>query len=207
MTDTAAALRAPLGSDAGAGPEMIAHIARPLATEAGCVLYDVAWRGTTLVVLASGTGGAPVDVDALSRLSRKLSAALDEADLIESRYVLEVSSPGLERKLVHPEHFAGALAEQVVIRTEPGERPRRRIVGEVLTADAHGVTLRVDEVSGGDAHDGGAPEAGETLVVPYNEISKARTTFDWGPAPRHNRIADAPGSGNAGRSPKERQGR
>ena len=207
MTDTAAASRAPMGPDAGAPPEMIAQLAEPLATEAGCVLYDVAWQGGTLVVLASGTGAEPISVDALSRLSRKLSAALDAADLIESRYVLEVSSPGLERRLVHPEHFAGALGEQVVIRTEPGERPRRRIVGEVLAADAHRVTVRIDEVSSGEAGEGCGPEAGEQLVVPFSEIAKARTTFDWGPAPRHNRSAGAPGRGNAGRAPKERQGR
>ena len=207
MIDTAAASRAPVGPDAGARPGRIAQLAGTLATEVGCVLYDVAWRGETLVVLASRTGGNSVDVDVLSRLSRKLSAALDEADLIESHYVLEVSSPGLERKLVHPEHFAGALGERVVIRTEPGERPRRRIVGEVLAADEHGVTVRPDEVSSGEAGDGGGAEAGEPLVVPFSEISKARTAFDWGPAPRHNRSAGAPGRGNAGRAPKERQGR
>ena len=207
MTDTAAVSRAPVGPDAGALPEMIAELARPLATEAGCVLYDVAWRGGTLVVLASGTGGNPVDVEALSRLSRKLSAALDAEDPIESRYVLEVSSPGLERMLVHPEHFAGALGERVVIRTEPGERPRQRVVGAVLAADARGVTVRVDEVTSGEAGGSGRSEAGEQLVVPFSEIAKARTTFDWGPAPRHNRSAGAPGRGDAGRAPKERQGR
>ena len=209
MTDTAAASRAPVGTPSGVGPagerreagcdgsrapagthagvdpSLVAELAEPLAAEAGCALYDVQWRGGTLVVLATASSGGAVGVDALSRLSRSLSAALDADDLIDGRYVLEVSSPGLERRLRRPDHFAGAVGEQVVIRTSTP--PRQRIVGEVLGADSDGVSVRVEE-------------SDQPVVVPFGDIAKARTTFEWGSQPR--RTSD---NGKKQRSPSGKQ--
>ena len=193
MTDTAAASRAPMGvglsADRGDGDEREAVLlAEPLAAESGCALYDVQWRGGTLVVLATALDGGPVGVDALSGLSRRLSAALDAADMIDGRYVLEVSSPGLERRLRRPEHFAGAVGERAVIRTSGPTR--RRIVGEILEADGTAVSVRVEEVSGSaaagraDQPETDRPGVGETLSVPFGDIAKARTTFEWGAQPR-----------------------
>lgn len=215
MTDTAATSRAPMDAQHGVHPSAIAELAGPIADEVGCALYDVQWRGGTLVVLASAAAGGAVGVEELSRLSRRLSAELDAADMIDGRYVLEVSSPGLERKLLRPEHFAGAVGERVVIRTS--EPPRRRIVGEITHADASGVCVQVEELSAGaeGAQSGSAEGAkqtrlgtiGQPLTVPYHDISKARTTFEWGA-----RRPSKPGPGTnthskSGRTPTERQRR
>ena len=177
--------RAPVGASSGVDPEQIAALAEPLAADAGCALYDVQWRGGTLVVLATASGGGAVGVDALSRLSRGLSAALDADDLIDGRYVLEVSSPGLERRLRRPDHFAGAVGEQVVIRTSTP--PRQRIVGEVLGADGDGVRVRVEE-------------SDQPVVVPFGDIAKARTTFEWGSSQR-----PTSGNGRASSGPSRKQ--
>ena len=236
MTDTAAASRAPKTAQPSAGhgdvsrreaecdisrapktaqpsaghcvhPSAVAELAGPIADEVGCALYDVQWRGGTLVVLASAPAGGAVGVEELSRLSRRLSAELDAADMIEGRYVLEVSSPGLERKLLRPEHFAGAVGERVVIRTS--ESPRRRIVGEIAHADASGVCVYVEELSASaeGAQQGRLGPGGQPLTVPYHDIAKARTTFEWGA-----RRPSTPGPGadprsTSGRTPTERQRR
>ena len=191
----------------GVHPSVVAELAGPLADEVGCALYDVQWRGGTLVVLASASAGGAVGVDVLSQLSRRLSAELDAADMIPGRYVLEVSSPGLERKLLRPAHFAGAVGERVVIRTS--DSPRRRIVGEITHADASGVRVQVEELSSGaeGSQQTQPGSIGEPLTVPYDEISKARTTFEWGarppkkPGPRGNPHA------KSGRTAKEGQRR
>ncbi|WP_419854070.1 ribosome maturation factor RimP [Candidatus Poriferisodalis sp.] len=183
MTDTAAASRAPVHTSSAVDPSQVTALAEPIAAETGCALYDVQWRGGTLVVLATATEGAAIGVEALSKLSRRLSIALDTADLINGRYVLEVSSPGLERSLRRPEHFAGAVGERAVIRTSAPLR--RRIVGEILEADGSAVSIRIEEISGGGvAEHADQPEAGQTLSVPFGDIAKARTTFEWGSPPR-----------------------
>ncbi|WP_419931345.1 ribosome maturation factor RimP [Candidatus Poriferisodalis sp.] len=216
MTDTASASRAPKNAGSHGGrsdvdapeagcdslrapsavdPSQVSTLAEPIAAETGCALYDVHWRGGTLVVLVSGSSQAAIGVDALSRLSRRLSAALDAADMIQGRYVLEVSSPGLERSLRRPEHFAGAVGERAVIRTSGPLR--RRIVGEILAADGAAVSIRIAEISGSGAADlSDQPQVGQTLSVSFGEIAKARTTFEWGSPSRRTP-----------RSPSGRQGR
>ena len=207
MTDTAAASRAPkstgsrTGSDHRAAreaecassrapsavdPSQLTALAEPIAAEIGCALYDVQWRGGTLVVLATASEGGAIGVEALTKLSRRLSAVLDAADLIDGRYVLEVSSPGLERSLRRPEHFAGAVGERAVIRTSGPLR--RRIVGEILEADRSAVSIRIEETSGSAGEEQGIqPGPGQTLSVPFGDIAKARTTFEWGSPPHKGR--------------------
>ena len=159
------------------------------------------------MVLASAAVGGAVGVDVLSQLSRRLSAELDAADMIDGRYVLEVSSPGLERKLVRPEHFAGAVGERVVIRTS--ESPRRRIVGEITRADASGICVRVEELSGdtGGSQQRRLESTGQPMTVPYHDISKARTTFEWGARPPRKSGHGADAHGKSGRTARERQRR
>jgi len=58
--------------------------------------------------------------------SRKLGALLDVEDPVEGPYVLEVSSPGLDRRLVRPSHFAAARGRRVrVVLAEPVEGCRQ----------------------------------------------------------------------------------
>lgn len=199
----------------GVPPSAIAELAGPIADEVGCALYDVQWRGGTLVVLVSAAAGGAVGVEELGRLSRRLSAELDAADMIVGRYVLEVSSPGLERKLLRPEHFEGAVGERVVIRTS--ESPRRRIVGEITHADASEVCVNVEELSAGaeGAQCAGAEVAqqtrlgsiGQPLTVPYHDIAKARTTFEWGARRPPRSGPDANTRSKSGSTPSERQRR
>ncbi len=148
--------------------DTVTDIVRPLVESSGYDLYDVHRAGGTLAVLVEGPEG--VDIDELSVLSRRISAALDEVDPIPGRYTLEVSSPGVERRLRRVEHYQGAVGEVVNIRTLPGPEGRRRIVGELSAVDGDIVTVQ-------------DREQGETRVR-VDEIEKARTVFEWGPTPR-----------------------
>jgi ribosome maturation factor RimP len=141
----------------------------PLLDERGLRLYDLELAGGVVRVLVDRDGGA--DIDAISELTRAISRALDEADPIAGSYTLEVSTPGLERPLRTPEHFAGAVGTEVRIKTIPGTEGDRRVDGVVASADAEGVTIRT--------HAGDEPQ---DRRLRYAEIERARTVFEWGPA-------------------------
>ncbi len=83
-----------------------------------------------------------VDLDALAEANRAVSRALDELDPFPGRYTLEVSSPGLERRLRTPAHFARAVGETVTVRTLPGTAAVRRVRGVLAAADDDGVRPR-----------------------------------------------------------------
>ena len=82
-------------------------------------------RGRTLrVVIDSET--EKVDLDRIADVSRSLSRLLDnlseEPSELDGPYQLEVTSPGLERKLTRPRHFQKSLGREVVVKTEAGTR-------------------------------------------------------------------------------------
>jgi ribosome maturation factor RimP len=148
-------------------------------------LFDVELRSGVLLVTVDRDGG--VDLEALTEANRAVSAVLDELDPIPGRYTLEVSSPGVERTLRTPAHFAKAVGETVSVKTRPQVPGDRRRKGRLTAADPEGVTLEVE---------GDGPDAGPSLVhLGYSDIDKARTVFEWGPAPR-------PGGAAGGRTPR-----
>ena len=137
------------------------------ASVEGVSLYDLAWQGPVLRVTVEAPGG--VDLDAISAVTRALSRSLDEADPIPGAYQLEVSSPGLERVLRTPEHWAGAVGERVKVKTRVEVDGERRFDGVVASVEGDDVLI---ETSAGE----------QTLAL--DQIDKATTVFEWGPAPK-----------------------
>jgi ribosome maturation factor RimP len=147
--------------------DRVAAIVAPLADERGLDLYDVEQHQSSLRVLVNRDGG--IDIDTLTELSRAVSRVLDEVDPVAGKYTLEVSSPGLERPLRRPDHFAGAIGSRITVKTAPGTEGDRRITGVLAAADDDGITVRPDE-----------GQEGEERRVGFDQILSARTLFDWG---------------------------
>jgi ribosome maturation factor RimP len=145
----------------------------PLLEARGLDLIDVELHGSEMTVFVDRQGG--VDLDSLSDATRAVSTALDELDPFTGRYTLSVSSPGLERRLRTPVHFARAVGEAVTIRVLGGTESVRRIRGTLEEADDHGCTVVGPEL----------PEG--RMRIAYGEIERARTVFEWGPQPKRVR--------------------
>ncbi|HEY7931864.1 MAG TPA: ribosome maturation factor RimP [Acidimicrobiales bacterium] len=137
---------------------------RSLIANLNLDLYDVEFTAGTLSVVVDRPGG--VDVDALASANRAISTWLDENDPIPGRFTLDVSSPGLERRLRTPAHFARAVGEQVTLRERRDGEKTRRLEGVLVAADETSVTID-------DA------EAGR-VVVALDALERARTVFHWG---------------------------
>ncbi|MGO9853647.1 MAG: ribosome maturation factor RimP [Acidimicrobiales bacterium] len=145
----------------------------PVLEARGLDLVDVEVHGAQLTVFVDREGG--VGLDELGEATRDVSAALDELDPMPGRYTLSLSSPGLERRLRTPAHFARAVGETVTVRVDAGTSEVRRITGTLVAADETGCTLDGPEVPGGEAR------------VEYDQIERARTVFEWGPAARRTK--------------------
>lgn len=155
--------------------DRVRDIVLPLLADRDLGLYDVEMAGPVLKVVVERPGG--LDLDALSDATRAVSRALDEADPIAGSYTLEVTSPGLERTLRTPAHFAAAVGETVKVKVLAGAAGLdgdRRVAGVLAAADDDGITVR----SGDDA---GTPIERH---LPYGDIERARTVFEWGPGAR-----------------------
>ena len=137
---------------------------RSLLSDLGLDLYDLEMVKGTLNVVVTKSGG--VDLESLTRANRAISEWLDVNDPIAGRYTLDVSSPGLERKLRTAAHFRSTVGEVVTLRELRGSEPTRRLEGTVLSVDDTTVTLD-------DAEHG-------VVTVPIDSIERARTVFKWG---------------------------
>lgn len=86
-------------------------------------------------------------VEDCERVSREVSALMDVEDPISGHYTLEVSSPGLDRPLVKPEHFDAFTGSEIKLRLVDSIEGRKRFRG-VLTARADGeIEMLVDGTS------------------------------------------------------------
>ena len=96
----------------------VEEIARPIADELGLRIWDVRYlkEGSQwfLRVFIDKDGG--VDINDCERMSRALDEPLDQADPIDGEYILEVSSPGIERELIRPEHFAAFIGADIMVK-------------------------------------------------------------------------------------------
>ena len=92
-------------------------------------------------------------------VSEQVSGLLDVADPIRTAYRLEVSSPGLDRLLLRPEHFARYRRARVALRLRWPLAGRRRLIGTIGAAGEESIKLVEQE---------------EEYVVPYQAIAQAR---------------------------------
>lgn len=182
--------------------DRVRELVLPLLAEHELELYDVEMAGPVLKVVVDRPGG--LDLGALSKATRAVSHALDEADPIAGTYTLEVTSPGLERPLRTAQHFARAVGESVKVKAVAGAADaggERRVAGVLETADDEGITVRVG------TDDDGVPVRRR---LGYADIERARTVFEWGPAEkpgstrRSSRSKPAPAARTQGTSNEKR---
>lgn len=94
------------------------------------------------------------------RVSRYLSDKLDEADLIEENYFLEVSSPGLDRPLLKDSDYVRYAGRQVDISLYRAIDGQKQISGKLISLKDGVVTV--------------ADEAGKTVEIPMEQISRTK---------------------------------
>jgi ribosome maturation factor RimP len=96
----------------------------------------------TLQILAERPDGQ-MDVEDCARLSRSVSEVLEAADPIAEEYVLEVSSPGIDRPLTAPEDFARFAGHDARVELSHGLEGRRRFKGRLIGLEGSDVVMDV----------------------------------------------------------------
>lgn len=136
-------------------------LVRPVVEAAGVDLVDVTFGregGRRILRLTVDRDGG-VDLDAISDLSEKVSRRLDLEGFEPGPYDLEVTTPGLERRLRRPQDFRRAVGERIRVRTAAGV-----IEGELRRAADDG--LRIETSTG-------------ERSVRLADVAAARTVVDW----------------------------
>ncbi|MGQ9655409.1 MAG: ribosome maturation factor RimP [Thermodesulfobacteriota bacterium] len=143
------------------------EILEPVVTSEGVELVELEFQreaqGWVLRLFIDREGG--VTVRDCAEISQQVSHLLDVKDPIDRPYLLEVSSPGLERPIRKLEDFKRFVGQKVKIALSSGGK-RRKVVQGILVG-VEGDRVLVDRGS-------------EALRVPLDGIAKARLIYPWG---------------------------
>jgi ribosome maturation factor RimP len=120
------------------------------------VLAEQPAAGVVRVVIDHPGG---VDLELCERVTRDLAP-------LRERFALEVSSPGVERPLVRPDHYRRVVGSRVDVRTVEPIEGRRHFAARLASADEAGIDLEQD---------------GRQVRIAYADIRRGRLVFDsWG---------------------------
>ena len=140
--------------------------AAPLLTDLGMELVEIQFRregqGWVLRFFIDKEGG--ITVDDCASVSREISAYLEVEDCIGHAYVLEVSSPGLERPLKRPQDFTRFAGRRVRVKLRQDSGMGKVLTGTLLGLEGEEIVLLVDDKT--------------KLTLRKEQISRARLTLD-----------------------------
>ncbi len=145
----------------GSVEEKIADLIEPSLVSMGFELVRVQYQSGTLQIMAERLENGTLNVEECAEISNTVSALLDVNDPISGRYMLEVSSPGLDRPLTRLsdyERFADMPAKIELTEPLPGSN-RRRFKGIVRGANGTQVRVEIE---------------GEVVELPFASISQAK---------------------------------
>lgn len=128
----------------------IEQIIRPAVESFNCRIYGLeliqGGRRHVLRVLLEGLEHS-ITIGEISTISRQISRVLDVADIMSDGYVLEVSSPGLDRPLFEYTHFKAAIGEKVTVSLNPPQDQRKKFIGKLINVDEDTLELMEEDSS------------------------------------------------------------
>jgi len=154
--------------------DRIREIAERVATSEGLELVEVEYRGRSprAILRIYIDKPAGVTVQDCQLVSQQVGTILDVEDFIEGAYTLEVSSPGLDRKLAKRSDYERFAGQQVKLALRTPHEGSRRYQGKLLGIE--GDTVQVDA---GNGH---------VMRFDYHEIEKANLVVEFGGATKPN---------------------
>jgi len=141
------------------------ELVKDIIDSGGYELWDVEYvkEGSDyyLRVYADKEGGIMID-DCVT-ISRALEAKLDTEDFIDEAYILEVSSPGLTRKLKKDKDYERSIGKLILVKLYKAENGSKEYVGRLKEVDTELLKLDID---------------GAEVVLDRNNISSARLEYE-----------------------------
>ena len=128
----------------------------------------------TLQIMAEPFVGGPMTIDNCAELSRLVSAILDVEDPIAGTYLLEVSSPGIDRPLVRPEDFERSSGREIKLETRHLKDGRRRYRGRLLGLAEDCVRIAAETEAGEEVFEISFEDVASAKLVLTDDLIRAR---------------------------------
>lgn len=130
------------------GDHVLKQLLKPVVEALECELWGIEIQmggKAKLVRVFIDHDEKGVDITDCERVSRQASAILDVEDVIAGEYVLEVSSPGMDRPLYELDHYARYLGEEISLRLRFPYEGRRNFKGRLRAIEGDEIVVVVSE--------------------------------------------------------------
>ena len=130
--------------------ETLTNLLEPVVENEGYELYDIEYlkEGNERILRLYIDKEDGIGIDDCERVSHAVEAVLDEHDPISGEYRLQVSSPGVERKIKKPQHYLRYVGQRVQLRLFAPADPvtgRKKYTGKISKVEDNLVTIRPDD--------------------------------------------------------------
>jgi len=148
--------------------EKLRSLLEPVARAEGYELVDVdiVGRAKSMIVRLTIDKEGGVNVEDCADFSRQAGLLLDAEDVIEESYTLEVSSPGLTRRLKKPSDYARAKGKLALFKIRKQVGKKNKILATIEDADENSATVVLKDT-------------GERVVIEYKDIAKANLEIEF----------------------------
>ena len=140
--------------------DQLNDLIRPVVEGLGCELWGIEHlsmgRHSTLKIFIDSPNG--VDIEDCARISRQVSSLLDVEDPVSGEYTLEVSSPGLDRRLFRLEQYPDYVGQLLQVRLKRPFEGKRKMTGQLRGVEDDEVVLGFED---------------EEVILPFEEIERA----------------------------------
>ena len=143
------------------------ELLQPIAEAHQVSIYDVEYvkEGKEWYLRAYIDKPGGVNINDCENVSREFSTVLDQEDLIQDAYILEVSSPGLGRQLKKDRHLQNSIGEEVIVKLYEAENGQKELTGTLQTFDKKVIVIT-------DEYD-------QERQIERNKIAQIRLTLDF----------------------------
>lgn len=144
--------------------ERVYSLIRKTVEEQGVSLWDVRFvkEGASWYLRIYIDKPDGITIDDCTNVSHAVDPIIDSADPIDVSYYLEVCSPGIERELTRPEHYAAMLGKKISVRLYKAKDGTKELTGLLKSSDKDGIVL----------------DCGEDTALTYKEISKSVVLYE-----------------------------
>ncbi len=144
----------------------VSNFIEPVLEDMGFELIDIEYLSENgrwvLRIFADKSGG--ITLDECARVSREVGDLLEIKDLIKQEYVLEVSSPGLNRPLKKEKDFLWAIGKKVKLKMFAAIDGRRRFKGSLLKLKEGDLHIEID---------------GQVFILALRDVEKANLVYKF----------------------------
>ena len=144
----------------------VEELLNPIVTKLGYDLYDVIYekegKDYYLTIFIDKPDG--IDINDCEKVNNEINDILDEANYIKGQYFLEVSSPGIEKRLRKEKHFLSQIGNEIKVKLFKPIDNQKELIGTLEEYNKEEIIIKVNE---------------KTIKINSKDIAVVKTIFNW----------------------------